>query len=89
MVLNRDQELWAVALWVEKNHGEEGTAYIAQQIQRLSNEGDEAGIATWKTQLRLGMMRKWLKVWGIRIEFAVLASVSLIGPILSLQSCIG
>ena len=37
MVLNRDQELWA------------GTAYIAQQIQRLSNEGDEAGIATWKT----------------------------------------
>ena len=49
MVLNRDQELWAVALWVEKNHGEEGTAYIAQQIQRLSNEGDEAAIATWKT----------------------------------------
>ena len=49
MVLNRDQELWAVALWVEKNHGEEGIAYIAQQIQRLSNEGDEAGIATWKT----------------------------------------
>ena len=49
MVLNRDQELWAVALWVEKHHGEEGPAYIAQQIQRLSNEGDEAGIATWKT----------------------------------------
>ena len=49
MVLNRDQELWAVALWVEKNHGEEGAAFIAKQIQRLSNEGDEAGIATWKT----------------------------------------
>lgn len=49
MVLNRDQELWAVALWVEKTHGKEGPAYIAQQIERLSNEGDEAGIATWKT----------------------------------------
>ena len=49
MVLNREQELWAVALWVEKNHGKEGPAYIAQQIERLSNEGDEAGIATWKT----------------------------------------
>ncbi|MCP9221476.1 hypothetical protein MKP08_01770 [Erythrobacter sp. LQ02-29] len=49
MVLNRDQELWAVALWVEKNHGKEGPAYIAQQIERLFNEGDEAGIATWKT----------------------------------------
>lgn len=34
-------------------------------------------------------MRKWLKVWGIRIEFALLASVSLAGLILSLQSCIG
>ena len=34
-------------------------------------------------------MRNWLRIWGIRIEFAVLASVSLIGPILSLQSCIG
>ncbi len=30
MVLNRDQELWAVALRVEKNHGEEGPAYIAE-----------------------------------------------------------
>ena len=49
MVLNRDQELWAVTLWVEKNHGKEGPAYIAQQIERLSNEGDEAGKATWKT----------------------------------------
>lgn len=49
MVLNRNQELWAVALWVEKNHGEEGPAYIAQQIQRLFDEGDEAGIATWRT----------------------------------------
>lgn len=34
-------------------------------------------------------MRKWLKVWGIRIEFALLASVSLIGLVVSLQSCTG
>ena len=34
-------------------------------------------------------MWKWLKVWGIRIEFVLLASVSLIGLVLSLQSCIG
>ena len=34
-------------------------------------------------------MLKWLKVWGIRIEFALLASVSLIGLILSLRSFIG
>ena len=50
MVLNRDQELWAVALWVEKNHGEE-EPLICAATQRLSNEGDEAGIATWKMLL--------------------------------------
>lgn len=34
-------------------------------------------------------MRNWLRIWGIRIEFALLASVSLAGLLLSLQSCIG
>lgn len=49
MVLNRDQELWGVALWVEKNHGENGPTFIAQQIERLALEGDEAGVAMWRT----------------------------------------
>ncbi|MXP15772.1 hypothetical protein GRI44_13530 [Altererythrobacter confluentis] len=49
MVLNRDQELWAVALWVEKNHGAAGPAYMAEQVKRLANEGDAAGVETWKT----------------------------------------
>lgn len=44
---NRDQELWACALWVEKNHGDDGPAYIGEQVKRLALEGDEAGIATW------------------------------------------
>ncbi|MXO91091.1 DUF6961 family protein [Pontixanthobacter aquaemixtae] len=48
MVLNRDQERWAAALWVEKNHGEAGPAYIAKQVERLTFEGDEAGVETWK-----------------------------------------
>jgi hypothetical protein len=29
--MNRDQELWAMALWVEKHHGGKGWFYIAQQ----------------------------------------------------------
>lgn len=49
MVLTRDQELWGVALWVEKNHGEDGTSYIASQVERLASEGDEAGVAMWRT----------------------------------------
>jgi hypothetical protein len=34
-------------------------------------------------------MRNWLRNWGVKIEFALLASVSLLGLILSLQSCTG
>jgi hypothetical protein len=49
MVLTRDQEMWGVALWVEKNQGESGPIYIASQIERLAIEGDEAGVAMWRT----------------------------------------
>lgn len=49
MVLTREQELWGVALWVDKNHGEGGPAFIAKQIERLALEGDEAGVAIWRT----------------------------------------
>jgi hypothetical protein len=48
MVLTRDQERWAAALWVEKNHGDAGPAYIAKQVERLALEGDEAGVENWK-----------------------------------------
>jgi len=41
--------LWGVALWVEKNHGKSGPTYIASQIERLAIEGDEAGVAMWRT----------------------------------------
>lgn len=34
-------------------------------------------------------MRNWLRFWGIKIEFALLASVSVVGLILSIQSCTG
>jgi hypothetical protein len=34
-MLTRDKELWAMALWVEKHHGEDGAAFIAQRIKQL------------------------------------------------------
>jgi hypothetical protein len=46
--LNCDQELWAVALWVEKHRGADGPRYIAEQIGRLALEGDEAGVEMWR-----------------------------------------
>lgn len=46
-MLTRDQELWAAALWVERNHGDNGLDHIAREVERLAAEGDEAGVATW------------------------------------------
>lgn len=42
-----DQELWGVALWVERNHGENGWFFIAQQQDRLLALGDDAGARRW------------------------------------------
>lgn len=48
MALNRDQELWAVALWVEKHHGKDGWLHIAQQQDRLLEQNDFVGAEMWK-----------------------------------------
>ena len=45
--MTRDQEIWGIALWVEKNHGESGPKFIAEQIGRLATGGDDEGIALW------------------------------------------
>jgi hypothetical protein len=46
--MTRDQELWGVALWVEKTHGDQGADHIASQVARLAERGDEGGIAMWR-----------------------------------------
>lgn len=46
--MTRDQELWGVALWVERTHGDNGPGHIAEQIARLTGAGDEDGIAMWR-----------------------------------------
>ncbi|MCW1432109.1 hypothetical protein OLX23_23625 [Novosphingobium sp. JCM 18896] len=46
--MSRDQELWACALWVEKQHGEAGPSFIGEKIKRLALEGDFEGVATWR-----------------------------------------
>ena len=48
MLLTRDQELWGVALWVEKIHAVTGWLFIAQQQDRLLVEGDLDGVAMWR-----------------------------------------
>ncbi|GGD65109.1 hypothetical protein GRI62_11565 [Erythrobacter arachoides] len=46
--MNRDQEIWGMALWVEKHHGADGWLYIAQQQDRLLEQGDYDGMALWR-----------------------------------------
>ena len=46
--MNRDQQLWGVALWVEREHGDDGPAYIADQVTCLALIGDVSGVAMWR-----------------------------------------
>lgn len=46
--MTRDQELWGVALWVDKTHGERGAEHIATQMARLAQIGDKQGIVMWE-----------------------------------------
>jgi hypothetical protein len=46
--VTRDQELWGVALWVEKQHGANGPRWIAEQVGRLALANDAVGVAMWK-----------------------------------------
>jgi hypothetical protein len=47
MTMSRDKEQWAMALWVEKHHGADGPAYIADQIARLATENEPDGVSLW------------------------------------------
>lgn len=46
--LCRDQEIWGMALWVERVHGDNGWFHIATQQDRLLAEGDFDGLALWR-----------------------------------------
>jgi hypothetical protein len=48
MTLTREEELWGIALWVEKTHGEAGWLHIARQQDRLLAAGDLAGVRLWR-----------------------------------------
>ncbi len=52
MTLTRDQELWGMALWVEKTHGDKGAGFIAAKIRRLIQYGEEDGARLWREVAR-------------------------------------
>ncbi|KWV92503.1 hypothetical protein AAG603_05500 [Citromicrobium bathyomarinum] len=48
MTLTRDQELWGMALWVEKHHGDAGHEFIASKIDQLTRAGEVNGAKLWQ-----------------------------------------
>ena len=42
-MLTRDQELWGMALWVDKHHGDAGGEFIASKIDQLYQAGEQDG----------------------------------------------
>lgn len=48
MVPSREQELWALAVWVEKHHGAVGSRFIAEKVGEASLESVQVGVVLWK-----------------------------------------
>jgi len=43
-----DWELWACALAIERQYGDEAPFYIAERIETLRLAGDNEGVEAWK-----------------------------------------
>ncbi|WP_294260787.1 hypothetical protein [uncultured Sphingomonas sp.] len=43
-----DEERWAEALLIERQHGERAAMHVAKRIGALVLAGDEAGVTRWK-----------------------------------------
>lgn len=47
MAVTRQQELWAIALWVDREHEEEGEQFIAERVLHFDALGDDDGKQLW------------------------------------------
>jgi hypothetical protein len=47
MTVKREQELWALALWVEREFGEDGERFIAERVLHFELEAEEGGKHLW------------------------------------------
>lgn len=46
--MNREAELWAMALWVEHRHDESSLGFIHQEIARNAAAGAPGGVRLWE-----------------------------------------
>ncbi len=62
-----DQDMWASALEVAREHGEKAAEFVSDRIRALAFEGDHEGVVRWAgIGLRLQQLKR--KQASIRIE---------------------
>lgn len=47
-MMSLEREIWAVALAVEKQHGDQATEFIAERIRPLATADDLLGVKRWQ-----------------------------------------
>jgi hypothetical protein len=50
--VTREQEVWAMALWVDREHGEEAEQFIAGKVLHFVEQGDDGGRKLWEEVAR-------------------------------------
>ena len=48
MPVTREQEIWALAVSVERKHGENAARYIAQRVTVFEQSGPQEAVALWR-----------------------------------------
>lgn len=62
-MISREQELWGMALWVERKHGAHGRNHICAQVERLTSSGDHDGVELWpEVAMRYEQLRNTKKL---------------------------
>ena len=60
--MNRDRELWACALAVERRHGDAAFLHASMEIDRLDGEGCREAAQVWRDVLkRIELLERRLK----------------------------
>jgi hypothetical protein len=47
MTITREQEIWAMALWVDREHGEDAVEFIAKRVLHFEATGETGGKDLW------------------------------------------
>ena len=47
MSVTREHELWAIALWIEREHADDAETFIAERVLHFEATGNAEGLRLW------------------------------------------